>query len=1074
MLVSSHVGKTIHRALRQKTHHLYDAYMQRQQLGGKLRMPISIPLHMTRAFLRWKSREAKPTAIVFLDLTEAFYRTLRPLAVGGVLSDHGIGLMCARLGLDSADMHDLHRLLQEPSALAEAQAPAHVQRMLQAFHRDTWFQLGQQQDLVRTEIGSRPGDSFADVVFGLLWAKLLKKLETKLVHHGILESIPDIELPHPFVQGGDMNHPAIPLLGPTWMDDLSMLISASTNSELVSKTQLAISLLLDDCLDFQMEPNLKRGKTEVMFTFKGGQSRDFRREFYSGKAGLTVICERQTFSVSVVSRYVHLGGLIHHKDVNKQEIKRRFAIANQAFQQHKRLIYRNKNLSWDVRCNIFNTLIMSKLLYGLESWTFPTIQSRLLIHNGVMKLYKRLLGAQHDAHLSDLDILVQTNMPDPTELLRRARLRYFGTVHNCRAHAHWGLLQEDTDWVALIRDDLQWLWHQIGTTAGLEDPTQHFLQWRDIIIHHSVYWKKLIRRGVQHACLQRKKEFHAIVLHSKIGRLLQQEGWVNTVPSQDTIAKTHAVTSCFGCMQCQRKFASLAGESVHMCRTHGVQAKERFLFDGTQCPHCLREYHTHSKVLVHLRNSEQCRTALRARRFLCRPVPGIGSTVDRALVEIQDGALPLLQAQGPKLPPPVIQDWESFDIQFLEAIYLHLVESDQEVILFDHVHEFIKTYPISWTQCRLTLLAFCDRLTVEDAEVLRWSYDEVVHCIRQMAHDCQWKFLNDHSAAVVHHQPASLPDWESWCAGLAAERPASWTEFQPSPQSLTRQKVLLHAFAGRRRRGDVEWYLDTLSNQHEGCVILTVSIDIIIDPIHGDITREETRELWLHYIRQGHVAGFLAGPPCNTWSRVRAVRLEGRCGPRVVRTPEAPWGIDEMRFGELQQVTIGTLLLGFALECMVALALHSGSGILEHPKDPEDDKIVSIWRLPVVQMILQLPGFRLVHLSQGLFGAPSPKPTTLMVLRLHSLEKHLHTGMLSAKLAYGETTGRDTKGNFNTAPLKEYPPGFCKAMARSFHHDFCTDCTSMEYGARPDLPTSFSKLCVQMRDHDFGRFIGLD
>ena len=122
LLVSSHIGKTIHRALRQKSHHFYDAYMQRQQLGGKQKMPVSIPLHMTRAFLRWKSRISTPTAVVFLDLTEAFYRTLRPLAVGGDMSDHSISLMCARLGLDSDALQDLNHLLQEPAALAEAQA----------------------------------------------------------------------------------------------------------------------------------------------------------------------------------------------------------------------------------------------------------------------------------------------------------------------------------------------------------------------------------------------------------------------------------------------------------------------------------------------------------------------------------------------------------------------------------------------------------------------------------------------------------------------------------------------------------------------------------------------------------------------------------------------------------------------------------------------------------------------------------------------------------------------------------------------------------------------------------------
>lgn len=298
--------------------------------------------------------------------------------------------------------------------------------------------------------------------------------------------------------------------------------------------------------------------------------------------------------------------------------------------------------------------------------------------------------------------------------------------------------------------------------------------------------------------------------------------------------------------------------------------------------------------------------------------------------------------------------------------------------------------------------------------------------MQQMAQVSHWDFLRDYTAAVVHHKPASLADWENWCADLANAAPEQWKELKPLPQSLTRQKVMLHAFAGRRRHGDVEWYLDMISKQTEGCVILTVSIDIVIDPIHGDITRADTRALWLHYIRMGHVAGFLAGPPCNTWSRVRAVQLEGHRGPRVVRTPDAPWGMDELRIGELHQVTIGTLLLGFSLECMLALALHSGSGILEHPKDPEEETTVSIWRLPVVQMLLQLPGLRLVHLSQGLFGAPSPKPTTLLVLRLHSLEKYLHEGMLCTKLIWSNDW-KGYKGKLQYSSFEGIPTWFLQS-----------------------------------------------
>ena len=83
---------------------------------------------------------------------------------------------------------------------------------------------------------------------------------------------------------------------------------------------------------------------------------------------------------------------------------------------------------------------------------------------------------------------------------------------------------------------------------------------------------------------------------------------------------------------------------------------------------------------------------------------------------------------------------------------------------------------------------------------------------------------------------------------------------------------------------------------------------------------------------------------------------------------------------------------------------------------------------PALRMLLQFPGMCLVHLSQGLFGAPSPKPTTLLVLRLQTLESNLHKGMLCSKLMYVETTGKDSKGHFNTAPLKEYPLVYVKPL----------------------------------------------
>ena len=99
LLISSHVGKTLHRALRQHHYDLYATYQQGQQVGGRQRMHVCAEAHYTRAYLRGQRDLHRPCALFSLDLTEAFYRVVRPLAVGRRLSDQCITAMTARLGL---------------------------------------------------------------------------------------------------------------------------------------------------------------------------------------------------------------------------------------------------------------------------------------------------------------------------------------------------------------------------------------------------------------------------------------------------------------------------------------------------------------------------------------------------------------------------------------------------------------------------------------------------------------------------------------------------------------------------------------------------------------------------------------------------------------------------------------------------------------------------------------------------------------------------------------------------------------------------------------------------------------
>lgn len=153
----------------------------------------------------------------------------------------------------------------------------------------------------------------------------------------------------------------------------------------------------------------------------------------------------------------------------------------------------------------------------------------------------------------------------------------------------------------------------------------------------------------------------------------------------------------------------------------------------------------------------------------------------------------------------------------------------------------------------------------------------------------------------------------------------------------------------------------------------------------------------------------------------------------------------------------------------MALALRCGVGFVEHPRDPEQSDLVSIWRLPILRAILELPNVRLLHLAQGLYGAPSAKPTTLLVLGMHSLEAELHAHRVATELPHGMSVGKNDLGQFKTAPLKEYPPAMCKGIASAL----CTGVIGMDCDDTV-LPAALVQRCKDVTNQLFGDFIGHD
>ena len=614
ILLSSNIGKAMHKTMRSKQSLVYESFLQHQQLGGRKKVPVVLGTHMTKAFLRSHHAKQHSTAILFVDLEAAFYKVVRPLALSGRWDDEILASMAQRLRMPADTIHALYEHLKEPGATETAGMPQHARRALQAVHQDTFFQVPHQTDAVKTHLGTRPGDAYADVVFGYLMARILHRFTHTLQDRDVLSSIPVETGPQLFHQVGATPTEHMVFTGPVWMDDIALCLWGNTNDAVAAKLGVACGTLLDLFKEHAMRPNLSKGKTEVMFSVRGPKTHIWKKRLYGplSTGHFAVLGEVETFQVPIVTNYIHLGSHLHHSGASRPEAKRRIAIANSSFNQHRKLIFQNEHLALHKRVEIFSSLIISKLCYAAETWILKDWKTREYVHSAIIRLYKRLLHAKEDSHLTDEEILCRLQLPSPTELLRRCRLRYLATLMQIGPAAGWGLLNQDSEWLLLLQDDLQWMWAQLANSSDLGDPSQHLARWLEVMEHHRPYWRRLVRRASQHAIKQRLKNFQCHQFYCEMRQLLQShDAWHPLVQPEAGVPESDAVLR-FGCMKCRKAFRSRGGEGAHMFRKHGEVQPVRYLINSTQCGACLKEYFTHGKMKMHLLRSSHCRAYLLA------------------------------------------------------------------------------------------------------------------------------------------------------------------------------------------------------------------------------------------------------------------------------------------------------------------------------------------------------------------------------------------------------------------------------------------------------------------------------
>ena len=712
ILVSSTVGKAFHRIARSRAVPALRNVATEMQIGGLPTFPVVLASHFVRLFQSGARDRQHSHGLMFLDLREAFYRVVRPLLVGSECSDEQIAAAVKAMQLPAGVMHELHAHIKQSSAARDAGASDWADLAITDALTGTWFRFQSGQQVVQTGIGSRPGDNLADICFSFIFAKVLRSVQESLSQYDLTPVLPwSQDMPGSVLPVAADVGCSIPALDATWMDDATFLVRSPTSHALPTVMATTGAAVVDACVGRALLPNLDKGKTEFIACPLGPGSRQVRKDLFADRDPSIRLGSRlwQDSRVSLVSSYRHLGGIIHHDSSLIRELKQRAALAWKAFNTRKRQIFGSPRVSRKDKVVLFESLVLSILLYGAGSWDQLSTREESILasayHGMCFHMLRPAFSYDEALHLGGSRVLALLELPSISTLLHVARLRHLLSVVRTAVPVMWAMLHWQGRWLGSVRSSLNWLWSCIDGGSQFQSWETAWTQWKGVCHDRPKLWKGWIRKAQAQATLQEAwlgAETHHLGL---LARQLRIAGAKLPALPQSSGPVRHC------CAPCQQTFATHQAWSVHAFKRHGIVGEYRHVLSGTQCQACLRHFTTHIKLCRHLQHFSSCRRSLQARGFRCVPEPGIGN---RNAVDEGKFQAPSLQAQGP-MPLPEVGDWDDYldrpSIEVLECL-THITHGLQPE---DIKHDLV------WERARIAFSSVCLPNKKIVATALQWE-----------------------------------------------------------------------------------------------------------------------------------------------------------------------------------------------------------------------------------------------------------------------------------------------------------------------------------------------------------------
>ena len=136
---------------------------------------------------------------------------------------------------------------------------------------DNWLAVEHKVGWGATRIGSRPGDTFADLIFNFVASRIDRSVASKLREEGLLPVIPCHGTLG--VKDGEDIVDNVELMPISFIDDVAACVMQKSKGSLIADIARTSSVIIVTMAEYGLQCNFKAGNSEAMLIFGGPGSR---------------------------------------------------------------------------------------------------------------------------------------------------------------------------------------------------------------------------------------------------------------------------------------------------------------------------------------------------------------------------------------------------------------------------------------------------------------------------------------------------------------------------------------------------------------------------------------------------------------------------------------------------------------------------------------------------------------------------------------------------------------------------------------------------------------------------------